>query len=85
MTERAWKRVNELLDEYVDSDVCMYEMLADTMADGLTMEEAIEVYAYLMNKTDYDYIYRTNEEDGFTECITTGERWSEAIVFRPGM
>ena len=52
---------------YVYSDVCMSEMLASVPADGLTLEEAFELYVEAMKWLEHDRFYQEFEEGGRKE------------------
>ena len=52
---------------YVYSDVCMSEMLASVPADGLTLEEAFELYVDAMKWLEHDCFYQEFEEGGRKE------------------
>lgn len=65
MTEKAQKKLDFLKSEYHKYDVCMYEMLDDCCADGLTIGEAFEVYIEAMRWSDGDTFYK--KQGGFEE------------------
>lgn len=58
MTEKAQEMLNFLKSEYLESDVCMAEVLAYTSANELTFEEAFEVYIEAMRWSDGDTFYK---------------------------
>lgn len=54
----------------------MYDFLADkAVPKGVTFEEAMGIYAKLMNWAENDEFHRTNKEDGFEENLVTGEKY----------
>ncbi len=52
------KDIDDIMDIYKTSDVCMAETLADIPANGLTLEEAFELYVQAMKKVDGDEFYK---------------------------
>lgn len=58
MTKKTQKMLNFLKSEYLESDVCMAEVLASTSASELTLEEAFEVYIEAMRWSDGDTFYK---------------------------
>lgn len=58
MTEKEQEMLNFLKSEYLESDVCMAEVLASTSASELTLEEAFEIYIEAMRWSDGDTFYR---------------------------
>ena len=60
------KLVNDIIDIYADNDLCMAEILADeTVPDGLTYEEAFEVYIEAMKRADGDEFYTIKEGEKY--------------------
>ena len=60
--ESSYINVDKVLefikDEYRKNDLCMGEILANTSANGLTLEEAHELYKKSLNWSDGDEFYR---------------------------
>lgn len=82
MDESVERRISELKEQYSsESEVCMAEFLASEMVGEFTFEEAVEIYASLMNWADNDVMLRTNVEEEWTENITTGETLNFAVKF----
>ena len=60
------KLVNDIIDIYADNDLCMAEILADVaVPDGLTYEEAFEVYIEAMKRADGDEFYTIKEGEKY--------------------
>ena len=58
MTPNAQKVVNRIVRDYKNNnEVCMGELLADETADGLTLEEAFEVYVHCMKAIEGNRFY----------------------------
>lgn len=55
--------IEDIKREYHDNDVCMFDLLATTSADGLTLEEAFELYIESMKWSDDDKFYRKVEDE----------------------
>ncbi len=47
---------DKIKEEYFESEVCMGELLADISADGLTLEQAFELYCKAKEWADGDEI-----------------------------
>lgn len=60
--ENSYINIDKVLefikDEYRKNDLCMGEILANTSANGLTLEEAHELYKKSLNWSDGDEFYR---------------------------
>jgi hypothetical protein len=68
--------LEELKEEYLNQENCMYDFLADkAVPKGVTFEESMGIYAKLMNWAENDEFHRTNKEDGFEENLVTGEKY----------
>lgn len=52
--------LEEVMREYDRSEVCMGETLGSISANGLTIEEAFELYIKAMNHAEGDKFYRTD-------------------------
>lgn len=61
--------IDQIKDIYLDSDVCMGELLNSLEIHGLSLEEVIRVYARLMAEFEGDVITRANDEEGTCEVI----------------
>ena len=49
--------LEDILNTYFGSDVCIGETLADIPADGLSLEEAHQLYMKTMNKVEEDIFF----------------------------
>jgi len=60
--------IKKIQDLYLDeSEVCMAELLADTpVPEGLTIEQAFELYVALMKWSDGDEFYTIKEGEKIT-------------------
>lgn len=82
MNKTVEETIEILKEKYLkDSEVCMGEFLASEFPKALSYEEAVQVYASLMNWADNDVMLRTNVEEEWTENITTGETLNFAVKF----
>lgn len=61
--------IDQIKDIYLDSDICMGELLNSLEVHGLSLEEVIRVYARLMAEFEGDIITRTNDEEDTCEVI----------------
>lgn len=61
--------LEDVMNEYGRSEVCMGETLGSMSANGLTIEEAFELYIKAMNHVEGDKFYRT-DCDGETINLT---------------
>lgn len=52
--------LKDVMKEYSQSEVCMGETLGKISANGLTIEEAFELYIKAMNYAEGDEFYRTD-------------------------
>ena len=50
-----------IMEEYHANDICMAELLASIPADGLTMEEAFELYIAAKKWADGDKFYQITD------------------------
>lgn len=55
--------LEKVIEEYHDNDICIYELLAAIPADGLTLEEAFELYISAMKTIEGDQFFRIAEEE----------------------
>lgn len=65
--------------EYMDGDVCMGEMLGSIPADGLSVEEAMEIYIAAMRWANGDKFY-IRTDDG--EPVEFGT-FADSVVVEP--
>lgn len=61
----AFKRV---IKQYAQSEVCMGELLANVSADGMSIEDAFELYIKAMNYAEKDEFYQL--ADGELKLLT---------------
>lgn len=57
-TDKGRMTLEKLKEEYLNSDVCMGEMLLSIPADGLSIEEAFELGIAAKKWADGDRFYR---------------------------
>ncbi len=55
--------LKHIKSEYHSGDVCMYDLLASLPADGLSIEEAFEVYIEAKKWADGDEFYKIVEDE----------------------
>lgn len=74
------KKITEetIKKDYVESEVCMGELLASEPADGMTIEEAFEMYVRLMNYANGDEYYRV-----IGECVSEFDSTGNAALLEP--
>lgn len=65
--------LEDVVKEYSQSGVCMAETLARIPANGLTIEEAFELYIKVMNYAEGDEFYKIAE--GETIKLTSNETY----------
>ena len=65
--------LKDVMEEYSQSGVCMAETLAHVPANGLTIEEAFELYIKVMNYAEGDEFYKIAE--GETIKLTSNETY----------
>lgn len=53
--------LEKVIEEYIHDDICIYDLLASIPADGLTLEEAFELYIAAMKKIEGDEFFRIAE------------------------
>ena len=53
--------LDKVIKEYVQDDICIYDLLASIPADGLTLEEAFELYISALKKIEGDQFFRIAE------------------------
>lgn len=53
--------LEKVIEEYDYDDICIYDLLASIPADGLTLEEAFELYISAMKKIEGDQFFRIAE------------------------
>lgn len=57
ISKKISKRLDKIKEEYMNQDNVMSELLATKSADGLTIEEAHELYMRAMNMASGDRFY----------------------------
>lgn len=57
ISKKVTKRLDKIEEEYKNQDNVMSEVLATESADGLTIEEACELYMIAMNMANGDRFY----------------------------
>lgn len=62
-TDKGRMTLEKLKEEYLNSDVCMGEMLLSMPADGLSIEEAFELGIAAKKWADGDRFYRVVDEE----------------------
>lgn len=55
--------LSRIMKEYQANDICMGELLAAIPADGLTLEEAFELYIAAKKWADGDKFYQVIEKE----------------------
>lgn len=55
--------MDKLLQKYRSSDVCLAEMLENTVIEGLTVSEIIRVFAKVSDIVDGDVLMKVNSEE----------------------
>lgn len=55
--------LSRIMKEYQANDICMGELLAAIPADGLTLEEAFELYIAAKKWADGDKFYQVIENE----------------------
>lgn len=55
--------LSRIMKEYQANDICMGELLAVIPADGLTLEEAFELYIAAKKWADGDKFYQVIEKE----------------------
>lgn len=55
--------LSHIMREYHTNDICMGELLAAIPADGLTLEEAFELYIAAKKWADGDKFYQVIEKE----------------------
>ena len=68
VNEKIIKKAEELLEK-VDGSNTMWEVLAEESADGMTIEDAYNLYMYL-DKVWYNADHYWKGEDNELKCIT---------------
>ena len=61
-TKKGRMTLEKLKEEYLNSDVCMGEMLLSMPADGLSIEEAFELGIAAKKWADGDRFYRVVDD-----------------------
>lgn len=61
-TDKGRMTLEKLKEEYLNSDVCMGEMLLSIPADGLSIEEAFELGIAAKKWADGDRFYRVIDD-----------------------
>lgn len=55
--------LEKVIEEYHNNDICIFDLLASLPADGLTLEEAFELYISAMKMMGGDQFFRIVEEE----------------------
>lgn len=55
--------LSRIMKEYHENDICMAELLASIPADGLTIEEAFELYIAAKKWADGDKFYQVIDDE----------------------
>lgn len=81
ISKKVTKRLDKIEEEYKNQDNVMSEVLATESADGLTIEEACELYMRAMNIANGDRFYTVLGDDPgyFVNCFDEDdviEDWS---------
>ena len=81
ISKKVTKRLDKIKEEYMNQDNVMSEVLATESADGLTIEEACELYMRAMNMANGDRFYTVLGDDPcyFVHCFDKDdviEDWS---------
>lgn len=63
--------LEDILNTYFGSDVCIGETLADIPADGLSLEDAHQLYMKTMNKVEEDVFFKL--ADGEIQVLTSDD------------
>ena len=58
----------KIIEQYTQSEVCMGELLANISADGMSVEDAFELYIKAMNYAEKDEFYQL--ADGEVKLLT---------------
>ena len=53
----------KIIEQYTQSEVCMGELLANISADGMSIEDAFELYIKAMNYAEKDEIYKLADRE----------------------
>lgn len=75
MNSKLLKKLEEIKKEYLDSEVCMNEMLDSVSADGFSIEDAHWLYMRAMEWANGDKFYIHIGED---EDVLSKEELEEA-------
>lgn len=59
----AWKQFEKIIEQYTQSEVCMGELLANISADGMSIEDAFELYIKAMNYAEKDEFYQLADRE----------------------
>lgn len=67
--EQKQKFIEDIMNEYHNEDICMYELLLDRCAlpQYMTIVDAVEIFAECMKRADGDYLKRGNVSEGWSE------------------
>ena len=81
ISEKVTKRLDKIKEKYKNQDNVMAEVLATESADGLTIEEACELYMRAMNMANRDRFYTVLGDNSgyFVNCFDEDdviEDWS---------
>ena len=53
----------KIIEQYTQSEVCMGELLANISADGMSIEDAFELYIKAMNYAEKDEFYQLADRE----------------------
>ena len=53
----------KIIEQYTQSEVCMGELLANISADGMSIEDACELYIKAMNYAEKDEFYQLADRE----------------------
>lgn len=75
MKENVKKKLDEVIKEYHKNDLSMGDLLADFPTDGLSIDEAHEVYMRAQSYANADKFYRAigEEESKLINCLDEAE------------
>jgi len=59
--------LEQIQEQYHQNDICMGELLADISAEGLSIEDAFELYIKALNWSDGDRFFRKSKCDVYQE------------------
>ena len=65
ITENSKLNLDGIKEEYTKNDICMAELLANTSADGLTLEQAFQLYVRAKSWADDDVFHVLRDGEPF--------------------